>query len=124
MRKSLIFASLAAFGLATAPASAVAQDIAAKSIFKSGQELLDQCQSSDSGAVARCDWYIMGLWDAFGLLADLEVTERYMCLDVGTTVDVLRNDVTNYLRRSSTDLSKSAVSAVANALIEAYPCQD
>lgn len=122
MRKGMVFAGLASFSLAMTPTTASAQDIAAQSIFKSGQELLDECVSSDQDRVARCDWYIMGVWDGFGLLADLEVTERYMCLENGTTVDVLRADVISYLRRSSTDRSKSAVSAVANALIEAHPC--
>lgn len=122
MRKRMIFAGLASFGLALAPSSVSAQDIAAQSIFKSGQELLDECASSDQDRVARCDWYIMGVWDAFGLLADLEVTERYMCLENGTTVDVLRSDVIRYLRNGSTDLSNSAVSAVTNAIMEAHPC--
>lgn len=122
MRKGMVFAGLASFSLAMTPTTASAQDIAAQSIFKNGQELLDECASSDQDRVARCDWYIMGLWDAFGLLADLDVTDRYMCLEAGTMVDVLRADVIGYLRRSSTDRTKSAVSAVANALMEAHPC--
>lgn len=122
MRKGMIFAGLASFSLAMTPTTVSAQDIAAQSIFKSGQELLDECASSDQDRVARCDWYIMGVWDAFGLLADLEVTDRYMCLENGTTVDVLRSDVVRYLRNGSTDLGKSAVSAVANAIMDAHPC--
>ncbi|UIP07925.1 hypothetical protein LY632_05880 [Erythrobacter sp. SDW2] len=122
MRIGRVFAGLAAVGLAMTPATVSAQDIAAQSIFKSGQQLLNECGSSDSNALARCDWYIMGIWDAFGLLADLEITERYMCLENGTTVDVLRSDVIRYLRNGSTDLNKSAVSAVANAIMEAHPC--
>ncbi|WP_435417091.1 Rap1a/Tai family immunity protein [Parerythrobacter aurantius] len=104
------------------PSSAFAQDITAQSIFKNGYELLEQCGSSDASNLARCDWYIMGIWDAFGLLADIEATERYMCLAAGTPVDVLRGEVVAYLQRSDADLSKSAVSAVVNALIEANPC--
>lgn len=122
MRKGMIFAGLASFGLALAPASVSAQDIAAQSIFKSGQELLDECASSDQDRLARCDWYIMGVWDAFGLLADLEVTERYMCLENGTTVEVLRAAVTAYLRRNGTELDKSAVSSVVNAVMEVHSC--
>lgn len=122
MRKGMIFAGLAALGLAMAPAGASAQEIKAQAIFKSGQQLLDQCTSYSADDVADCDWYIMGVWDAFGLLADLDVTERYMCLADGTAVEVLRNDVISYLQRSSTDLSKSAISNVVNAITEKHSC--
>jgi hypothetical protein len=123
MRKSMVFSGLMALGMAVAPAGASAEEIKGQAIFKSGQQLLDQCTSYSADNVADCDWYIMGVWDAFGLLADLKVTERYMCLASGTTVDVLRNTVVSHLRSiSSTDLSQSAISNVANALVEAHPC--
>lgn len=121
MGKGMILAGLAMLGLATTPVAA--QESTAQSIFKSGQQLLDECESSDESALARCDWYIMGLWDGFGLLADLEVTQRYMCAERGTSVEVLRRDVVSYLRRGSTDLTKSAVSNVVNAIMEAHPCE-
>ncbi len=114
-----VMATLALLG---SPTTATAQDLAAEAIFKNGQELLDQCTAGDADSISRCDWYIMGAWDAFGLLADLDVTERYMCLAEGTSVDVLRADVISYLRGSDTDLSKSAISNVVNAIMGAHSC--
>lgn len=122
MGKGSICAIFAASSLAISPAAAAAQDIKAQAIFKSGQQLLDQCTSSSADAVSACDWYIMGVWDAFGLMADLEVTERYMCVADGTAVEALRANVIDYLQRGGTDLSKSAVSNVINAIIEKNPC--
>jgi hypothetical protein len=122
MRKNLLFSGLVALGLAVAPAGASAQEIKAQAIFKSGQQLLDRCTSSSADDVADCNWYIMGVWDAFGLLADLDITERYMCIADGTPVEVLRNDVISYLQRSSTYLSMTAVSNVVNAITEKHSC--
>ncbi len=122
MNKGKIVAVLASFSMALLPTAAAAQEIKAQAIFKSGQQLLDQCTSSSADDVATCDWYIMGVWDAFGLLADLELTQRYMCVADGTAVEALRANVIGYLQRPDTDLSKSAISNVVNAIIEKNPC--
>lgn len=112
----------AALLLASSTIASAQDTTPALSIFKDAGALKEACNSDLDEDLAACDWFIMGVWDTMGYMADFDVTERYVCTEEGTTVGELRIEVVAEL--ASANLTTSAVSVTINALVRAYPCDD
>jgi hypothetical protein len=86
--------------------------------FKTGNELLESCQSSNSFDRGLCFGFVEGVSDAM----NDGVAERRRCLPAQVVIKQVRDVAVNFLTSHSEWRHKSAATLVAEALEEAFPC--
>ncbi|MBD9528399.1 Rap1a/Tai family immunity protein [Paracoccus sp. PAR01] len=87
--------------------------------FKSGNELHEQCQDHTSPAATI---YVMGVWDAYSALEELEGFETGICPPKGVSMGQMEDIVCTWLLQHPEDRHHAASSLALNALHQSFPC--
>lgn len=111
-----------ALAAVTMPAAAAAQDSTpARGVFKTGEQVYEDCIATDEAALGRCDWFLMGAHDMATFYQDTDQIEAVFCIPKGTTAETLRKVAVDRWRAQPESRKYSAVSSLLNALSEKYP---
>lgn len=123
IRNRLIAASLACVAFAFA-SPAMAQSAQVASGIKTGQQMFDQCTSTNKADIAACETFLLGAHNAFIYLQDIGQTDKDICVPAGLTASVLRVAAVDYWRTNPGSRKFSAVSGFWNALAARFsaPC--
>jgi hypothetical protein len=93
--------------------------------FKSGMQLLEECQSADADVQLACMQYIVGVIDGANWALNDRIMGHGWCFPSGTSgvhPPQLRLVVLRYLENHPEDLHYNAVSEIVAALHGAFPC--
>ena len=90
------------------------------SAILSGDQLLSNCLSEDSGRVLLCASYIAGVADAFAVSRDRD--GRPPCMPADATVAQVQDVAVRYLRRHPDYGKTTAAGSVMNAIMAEWKC--
>lgn len=100
-----------------------AQSHAEFSMYVTGSDLLQKCESDEVWNYAACDGYIMAIDDyQETLVAWSNLDEPFFCAPAKASSSQLVKVVTKYLNEHPEKLHFGAGGLVANALQDAFPC--
>jgi len=96
----------------------------AGAVFYKGSTLLGLCESDLGQAGDICGGYIASIYDAHNaFVAWNDPSKRQWCIGSATTIGELRRVVIKYMQAHPENLHQTASSLVANAFIQAFPCE-
>jgi hypothetical protein len=89
--------------------------------FKTGNDLLINCESELQVDTAHCLEYIKGIYDAHATFVAWGYMEPRFCVPKGVTVGQLRKIVVKYLNDNPQILHQSGSGRVSNSFFDAFP---
>ena len=89
--------------------------------FRSGNELLRNCESQSPNEVFFCNGYVLAVHDASQDFTP-EGYGPYICLPVNVTVEQVKRVIVKFLNDNPSSLHYSASSLASTALQKSFPC--